>query len=208
MLILIGNQKGGCGKSTLTLLFANFLANEKKVNTTVLDMDYQQSLYAKSEKSKILENEPLYEIVPANLESFPLIKKKLLASKKDRIIIDLPGKMDDDGLIPIFDAADLILCPFSYDEFSVDSTVLFAMVIRKINKNAPLVFIPNRIKSTVKYETKMEVEKVLKNFGTITPELTDRIDFQRVNTIYTPEPIRAVAYPVLSIIYEHYLQSD
>lgn len=207
MLILIGNQKGGCGKSTLTLLLANYLANEKKVNSTVLDMDYQQSLYAKSEKAKILENEPLYEIVPAHLESFPLMKKKLLASKRDRIIIDLPGKMDDDGLIPIFAAADLILCPFSYDEFSVDSTVLFAMVIRKINKDAPLVFIPNRIKSTVKYETKAEVEKVLKNFGTITPELTDRVDFQRVNTVYTPEPIRAVAFPVLSIIYELYLKS-
>ncbi|HQS04420.1 MAG TPA: ParA family protein, partial [Daejeonella sp.] len=56
MVILIGNQKGGAGKSTLTLLFANYLATIRKRRVTVLDMDYQQSIASKSEKAKILEN--------------------------------------------------------------------------------------------------------------------------------------------------------
>ena len=41
MVIIIGNQKGGAGKSTLTLLLANYLTQNKKCKVTVLDMDYQ-----------------------------------------------------------------------------------------------------------------------------------------------------------------------
>ncbi|QIH35886.1 AAA family ATPase [Sphingobacterium sp. DR205] len=208
MLVLIGNQKGGCGKSTLALLLANFLAIEKRQPLTILDMDYQQSLFAKSQKAKILENDPFYEIVPAALENFPLMKKRLLKSPKDIILIDLPGKMDDDGLVPIFTSADLFLCPFAYDEFSVDSTVLFSMVVKKLNSRAQVLFIPNRIKTNVKYETKEQVQKVLRNFGTVLSEISDRIDFQRVSTVHTPETIRSVSYPVLSHIYDHFLKSD
>jgi chromosome partitioning protein len=56
MVIIIGNQKGGAGKSTLTLLLANYLTLDKRCKVTVLDMDYQQSISQKFEKAKILEN--------------------------------------------------------------------------------------------------------------------------------------------------------
>lgn len=205
MLILIGNQKGGAGKSTLALLLANYLSGERERRVTVLDMDYQQSLSAKAEKAKILENEPLYEIVPADLGHFPAMQRKLGKARNEIILVDLPGKMDDDGLIPVFAAADVVLCPFAFDEFSVDSTLLFAMVLGKINKRAPLIFVPNRIKNTVKYETRAEVEKVLRGFGTVAPGLPDRIDFQRINTFQTPIILYPVVLPLLDLLYEQYI---
>lgn len=205
MVILIGNQKGGAGKSTITLLFANYLTQVKKLKVTVLDMDYQQSISSKAEKAKILENEPLYEVVPADLKIFPSLHSSLTNRAGEIIIIDLPGKMDDDGLLPVFAAADVIICPFAYDEFSVDSTILFAMVLRKINKRAPFVFIPNRIKNTVKYETRSEVEKVLQRFGIIAPGLADRVDFQRISTFQTPLILMPVVLPILDQIYNQYL---
>ncbi|QQD14383.1 ParA family protein [Sphingobacterium sp. UDSM-2020] len=208
MLILIGNQKGGAGKSTLTLLLANYLTQQQERRVTVLDMDYQQSLSAKAEKAKILENEPLYEIVPADLGHFPAMQRKLEKSRNEIVLVDLPGKMDDDGLIPIFAAADAVLCPFAFDEFSVDSTLLFAMVIGKINKRAPLIFVPNRIKNTVKYETRTEVEKVLRGFGTVAPGLPDRIDFQRINTFQIPIILYPVVLPLLELIYEQYIAKE
>jgi len=208
MLILIGNQKGGAGKSTLTLLLANYLTQQQERRVTGLDMDYQQSLSAKAEKAKILENEPLYEIVPADLSHFPAMQRKLGKSRNEIVLIDLPGKMDDDGLIPIFAAADTVICPFAFDEFSVDSTLLFAMVIGKINSRAPLVFVPNRIKNTVKYETRTEVEKVLRVFGTVAPGLPDCIDFQRVNSLHTPTILYPVILPLLDLIYEQYIAKE
>lgn len=208
MVILIGNQKGGAGKSTLTLLFANYLSQIKERKVTVLDMDYQQSIASKAEKAKILDNLPLYEVVPADLTHFPAMLSIIRTKAKEITLIDLPGKMDDDGLIPIFEAANMIVCPFSYDEFSVDSTLLFAMVLRNINVKAALIFIPNRIKTTVKYDTKLEVDKVLQQFGVVTPGLPDRIDFQRLSTFNTPLSLVPVMMPVLDLIYDQYLRRE
>ncbi len=205
MIILIGNQKGGAGKSTLTLLLANYLTTVHQHKVTILDMDYQQSIAAKAEKAKILENEPLYEVVPVDLSQFPDLLHVILKNKQDIAILDMPGKMDDDGLIPALGAADIVLCPFAYDEFTVDSTLLFAMVVRQINNRAPLIFIPNRIKQTVKYETQTEVEKVIREFGVIIPAIPDRIDFQRVSTFQTPLILYPVILPTLKLLYEQYL---
>lgn len=208
MVILIGNQKGGAGKSTLTLLLANYLTAKHGRKVTVLDMDYQQSVSAKYEKARVLENEAPYEVIPADLAHFPMLLKVLSKNPDEIVLIDLPGKMDDDGLIPVILSGDIILCPFNYDEFSVDSTLLFAMVAGKINNRAPIVFIPNRIKTTVRYNTRVEVDKVMANFGAVTPGIADRIDFQRVDTIHTPAIVLPVVLPVLDIIYTTHLAKE
>jgi chromosome partitioning protein len=171
-------------------------------------MDYQQSISSKHEKAKILENEDPYEIVSVDLLQYPILLKVLTKNPKETVLIDLPGKMDDDGLIPVILSGDLILSPFSYDEFSVDSTLLFAMVATKINKKAPLVFIPNRLKSNVRYETRLEVDRVLAKFGTITTGIADRIDFQRVTTLHTPAIVLPIIIPILNMIYDNYISKE
>jgi chromosome partitioning protein len=120
MNILIGNQKGGCGKSTVALLLANFLTLVQKLKVTLIDMDYQQSIAQKFEKAKVLENEPPYEVIPAQLSHYPMLQELIRRSAGEVVMIDLPGKLDDDGLIPVFQSADLLISPFSYDEFSFD----------------------------------------------------------------------------------------
>ena len=205
MVILIGNQKGGAGKSTLTLLLANYLTAAQQRKVTVLDMDYQQSVSAKYEKAKVLDNEPPYEVIPADLTHFPMLLQVLTKNPGETVLIDLPGKMDDDGLIPVILSGDLILCPFNYDEFSVDSTLLFAMVAAKINNRAPIVFVPNRIKTTVRYDTRQQVDRVLAKFGTVSPGIADRIDFQRVDTLHTPAVVLPAVLPLLDLIYASYI---
>src|SRR4051812_4771934 len=104
MIIIVGNQKGGAGKSTLTLLLANFLTMGKQCPVTVIDMDYQQSISQKFDKAKILENAEPYQVIPASLESYPVLREILLKNREDIALIDLPGKLDDDGLIPVFNS--------------------------------------------------------------------------------------------------------
>lgn len=201
MVIIIGNQKGGAGKSTLTLLLANFLTQVKKMSVTVLDMDYQQSISQKYLKAKLLENKEPYEVVAASLDQYPVMQDLLNDSAEQVVLIDLPGKLDDDGLIPIFKSANLVICPFAYDEFSFDSTVLFSVVLKKINPKASIIFIPNRIKANVKYETLQEVNEQLVKFGQITIPLPDKIDFQRTNTFATPPSVCPVVNPVFEKIF-------
>lgn len=208
MVILIGNQKGGAGKSTLTLLLANYLTAAQKRKVTVLDMDYQQSVSAKYEKARVLENDPPYDVIPADLTHFPMLLQVLTQNPEETVLIDLPGKMDDDGLIPVILSGELILCPFNYDEFSVDSTLLFAMVAGKINNRAPIVFVPNRIKATVRYDTRKEVDKVLAKFGRVTLGIADRIDFQRVDTLHTPAIVLPAVLPLLDLVYSTYIKKE
>jgi chromosome partitioning protein len=206
MVIIIGNQKGGAGKSTLTLLLANYLTLTKKCKVTVIDMDYQQSISQKYEKAKILENREPYEVIEASLEHYPAMSETIKESPKDIILIDLPGKLDDDGLIEVFKSAHLVICPFAYDEFSFESTVFFSLVLRKINPGVSIVYVPNRIKANVKYEIQMEVDEQLANFGKITTPIPDRVDFQRTNTFQTPLSVYPLIIPVFEEIYKDHIK--
>ena len=98
-----------------------------------------------------------------------------------------------------------MLCPFSYDGLSFKSTILFAIVLQKINPEVEVCFIPNRIKSKVKYETREQIDEQLGKFGLVTLAIPDRIDFQRVSTIHNPEIILPVIQPVLDQIYVTHL---
>jgi chromosome partitioning protein len=208
MIIIIGNQKGGAGKSTLTLLLANYLTLVKKRKVTVIDMDYQQSIAQKYEKAKILENEEPYEVIAAGLEDFPGMLELLKDNEDDLVLIDLPGKLDDDGLIPVFQSAALVICPFAYDEFSFESTVLFSVVLKKINPAARILFIPNRIKANVKFDTQQDVDEQLSKFGTVSSAIPDRVDFQRTNTFQTPLSLFPVIRPVFDNIYNDHLKKS
>lgn len=201
MIILIGNQKGGAGKSTFTMLLANYLTLFRHCKVTVIDMDYQQSIHQKFQRAKLLENAEPYEVLATGLEHFPKMLPVLNENPEDLVLIDLPGKLDDDGLITVFRSADLVLCPFSYDEFSFESTVLFSVVLQKINPEAQVTFIPNRIKANVRYETQQEVDAQLSNFGMIALPIPDRIDFQRVNTFRTPEVLVPVLQPLMDQLF-------
>lgn len=207
MVIIIGNQKGGAGKSTLTLLLANYLTQNKACKVTVLDMDYQQSLAQKFEKAKILENAEPYEVLAFSLADFPLMSDTLRQNPKDIVLIDLPGKLDDDGLIKVFKAAQIAICPFAYDEFSFESTVPFALVLKKINPQVKLLFVPNRIKANVKYEIKADVNEQLNQLGKVTAAIPDRIDFQRTNTFQTPLNVQAILLPVFDRLFQDFIQT-
>ncbi|RZK42656.1 MAG: ParA family protein [Pedobacter sp.] len=201
MIIIIGNQKGGAGKSTLAMLLANYLTQVRLRKVLVIDMDYQQSVSQSYLRTALLENDPPYEVMAASLEQYPLMLPLLTGNKQQIVIIDLPGKLDDDGLIPVFQTADLVLCPFTYEAFSFDSTVLFSVVLRKINPDASITFIPCRIKGNVLYELKKQVDAKLSKLGKLTAVIPDRIDFQRTNTMRTHANVQPLVLPVFEQIW-------
>ncbi|WP_312396750.1 ParA family protein, partial [Chryseobacterium sp.] len=62
MIITFGTQKGGTGKTTLAIAFANYVAmsSERKVN--VFDFDFQKSFYHKWKEDELLEIPKLYDV--------------------------------------------------------------------------------------------------------------------------------------------------
>lgn len=206
MIILFANQKGGVGKSTLSVLFSNYLTLAKNKTVTVYDMDFQRSLFSKAQAAQIVDNPPLYRVEAAELKQFPSILKEDKKESSYIRIIDLAGKMDDDFLVPVFKKSDLVLCPFCYDEFSVSSTIEFSFVVTQINPKVQLVYLPNRVKSNVKYETKQSVHNALATFGLVSDPIHERIDFQRITTISIPPSIMGVIEPVFESIYNEFIE--
>ncbi len=206
MRILIGNQKGGTGKTTVAILIANYLSTERERRVAVLDLAAQKSIWSKAEKARILENRPPYTVQALTIEDLEAHASQLENAGIEIILIDLPTEMKDDGLINILRMADLMICPFAYDEFTVEATIVSALLFAKINTRAPVVFLPNRIKTSARYEVREEVNRILRRLGTVAPSLADRVDIQRITTISTPEELRPLIAAILDLIYEQYIQ--
>jgi|SRR5690606_3912648 len=200
MVIIFGNQKGGAGKSTLAMLYANYLSLAKKEMVTVLDMDYQKSLLSRYEDAKPLENPEPYQVVDVDLEKFPLVYEVLFSEPDQNIIIDLPGKIDDDHLIPVIEAADVIVIPFHYDKLTFQSTNLFAKIANELNPTAKKVFIPNLMKMSVKYDLKSAVDEHFSQYGVITPHIPHKVALQRLTTRDLPSELMPIVEPLFDAI--------
>jgi len=206
MNVLFGNQKGGVGKSTLCILLANYLSLVHKKECLILDLDFQSSIRWLWEKDRAnYDNPPLYEVLVIGLEKFNEVKEQI-NNVNGHVLIDLPGKMDDNQLIPVYQSADLVICPFAYDKITFESTVTFAQVVQHLNKQASIAFIPNRLKAGVRYDIKTRVNKILGRFGEVMPELTDRVAYQRLDTVSIPEEVAEALNQSFEPLYEKYLK--
>jgi len=200
MVILFGNQKGGAGKSTLAMLTANYLSLVKKEGVTVLDMDYQKSLHNRYIDAKELENPEPYQVMDLDLDKFPAIYEVLKDEADHKIIIDLPGKIDDDNLIPVLRAADIIMIPFHYDKMSFESTDVFASIAHELNPGSQKVFIPNMIKSAVKYDIKTAVDEHFMQYGLIAPQVPHKVALQRLTTCDLPVELIKIIEPIVQTV--------
>jgi chromosome partitioning protein len=156
---------------------------------------------------EIFDNEPLYEVVQLDLNSFSGIYEKLKGTD-GYVIIDLPGKIDDNNLVLVFEQADLVICPYSYDKLTFESTIVFAQVVRHINAEVPLVFLPNRLKAKVNYLIKSQVNEALSTYGTIAPEIPDRIALQRIDCFTISEQTKSAVSEAYEFMYNSYLQIE
>lgn len=183
MIIVFGNQKGGCGKTTNCIQFANYLADQN-IEALVVDLDFQRSLIDRREADKAAyDNEPKYEVLATNIQDMAKLLDDFGAVDQGHLIIDLPGRIDDDNLEIILKAADIIVCPFRYDKLTMDSTAFFIKIIQHLQVKAQLFFLPNNIEKSVRYDTKKQIIDILNTIGMVTQDIPQRVAMQRINTL-------------------------
>ena len=205
MNIIIGNQKGGVGKTTHAILLSNYLALEKQKELLLLDLDFQGSLKNKWEQDQeIFDNQPLYQVMQLDLEQISSLLVRL-KNVEGLIVFDLPGKIDDNHLVAVYQNADLVICPFSYDKLTFESTLVFSQLIKHLNMEVPIVFLPNRLKKSVNYTIKMQVDNTLINYGEILPAVTDRVAMQRFDCFTISDEAMSIINRPYSYIFEKYL---
>lgn len=139
-------QKGGAGKSTMTILVASYLHYVKNYNVAVIDCDAPQASICdlRDHEIKVVNENDYFKTLAfhhfRNLgkKSYPVIRsdagnaldeaERLLheeAVKPDIIFFDLPGTLKSNDVIKTLSQMDYIFTPISADRLDMESSLQF-----------------------------------------------------------------------------------
>ncbi|MYY46398.1 ParA family protein [Elizabethkingia anophelis] len=171
MIITFATQKGGAGKTTLALAFANYLSivSERKIN--VFDFDYQKSFFNKWKEDEYSVLPKLYdvEVIGDEDEEQPFADLEKIIDLKDSkeiYLFDLAGTLDQkysDLLI----YSDFIIIPFEYSDVSVKSTLVFKNLLGLLESEAERIFIRSKYDKGYKYLNQKEMDIEISKYGTL-----------------------------------------
>ena len=200
--IVFANQKGGVGKSTLCMLFANYLA-WKKQDVCIIDTDLQKTIMMQRKKDREIydDMEEPYTVQDFDVQDPELMQQLMESASQTEgfVLFDSPGNVSEDGLVPMFTGADFIICPYEYEEKTLDSTGTFIQVINALRQATPemtarLFFVPNRIDVRIGTADELRMWKqtdaIFKQLGSVTPRITARASLKRINTFEITAPQR------------------
>ena len=114
VIVTFANQKGGVGKTTLCIAFANYLFS-KGVRVTVIDADFQHSI-VKRRNADIKEyggNQIPYEVISAvtknDNEMASMIEKLYNDPSMEVVLIDSAGTLTAPGLPTLLINSDVLV---------------------------------------------------------------------------------------------------
>ena len=217
VIVTFANQKGGVGKTSLCVTFANYLVM-KGVRVVVIDCDFQHSILKcrKADLKHYGEELIPYEVwshEPNSSEAMITLIEKLHNDPGiDVVLMDSPGSLKADGLVPMFVNSDIIAVPFHYDLVTVPSTASFLMFLDRLRKavgsrmKARLFIIPNLHDNRVGKRTEHllwdNTRDTFSNYGYVTSKISRRADLQRFSTIAGLDLAQAAVTPVFDKIYD------
>ncbi|WP_029292846.1 ParA family protein [Chryseobacterium hispalense] len=167
MIITFATQKGGTGKTTLAIAFANYISatSDRKIN--VFDFDYQKSFYHKWKEDEILDIPKLYdvEIIGDQEQPFSDFETIINLKESDEInLFDLAGTLDvkySDLLI----YSDFIVIPFEYSDVSAKSTLVFVNMLGLLESEAERIFIRSKYDKGYKYLNQVGMDAEIEKYG-------------------------------------------
>ena len=191
-IIAFANQKGGVGKTTLCILFADYLAWKKK-GVVLLDADDQRSVTTKREKDvEFFGEEPPYEVQHVGIQDVDYMQRLMANARQidGTVIIDCPGNVRDDGLLPVFTQADAIIIPFEYEDICLEATTDFVNLLntikQKVGGSAKYIFVPNKLQSSFGTAAEVSMWKQCASMygmvGKVMPKVPQRANLKRIDT--------------------------
>ena len=171
-IIVFANQKGGVGKTTLCILYANYL-HEQGYPLCVIDCDMQQTIFQtrQFDENNLMEED---DVIPYSVQAFSIKDPK------------------EEGLVPIFVGADVIVTPYQYEKGCIGSTSTFLKVINMLqatyeDMNPEIILVPNRIDTRIGTKAELSTwsatDSLLAGFGKIVKSIRALADIQRYNTL-------------------------
>lgn len=155
-IIMFGNLKGGVGKSILTSYFANYLAAQKKM-TLIIDGDVSQhtsDIYDKSDSLQDYLSIIKYNLSDGDIGEFVFNQ----CQGYDYVLVDIPGTIQQDGIIPLLSMMDKIIIPTSFAEEDISSSIRFVHILNNLESNLDYKVLINKYEVQYSHEVR-EAEK-------------------------------------------------
>ena len=154
--IALSNQKGGVGKSTMTVLLASYFHYVRGKSVAVVDCDYPQfSIQTLRERDvrSVEKSEHLQQLLCEQYErvgrkAYPVIasgpEKPLEASNRlmdtcDFVFFDLPGTVNSQGVLEAIMNMDYMFTPVIQDRMVMQSSLSFVSTIQDFIHQHPEV---------------------------------------------------------------------
>ena len=146
--VAFSTQKGGAGKTTLTVLVASYLHYVKGYNVVVIDCDFPQHSIAEMRERDIkmsMEDEhyklmayeqfsalgkKAYEVIESSPENAIEDAQDVIEElKPDFVFFDLPGTINNPAVVQTLSLMDYIIAPISADRLVLESTLQYVITV-------------------------------------------------------------------------------
>lgn len=149
--IAFSTQKGGAGKTTLTVLMASYLYYVRGLKVLVVDCDYPQysikemrdrdveilrinSAFKKNfmEQRERIQRDPYPILITKPEDALDRARAIIETGNEDYdlVLFDLPGTINNPGVAKTVSLMDYIFCPVAADKLILESSLAFAMKVR------------------------------------------------------------------------------
>lgn len=152
--IALSNQKGGVGKSTLTVLLASYFHYVKGRQVAVVDCDYpQHSIQAlrtrdtqSVEKSEYLQRLLCEQFERTGKKAYPVLTSgpgKVLETagrledSSEIVFFDLPGTVNSPGILEAIINMDYLFAPVIQDRMVMQSSLSFVATLQDFVRKCP-----------------------------------------------------------------------
>lgn len=148
MNVAFSTQKGGAGKTTLTVLVASYLHYVKGYNVAVIDCDFPQHSIAEMRERdlQMAMDDEYYKLMAYDqfsalgkkayvvIESSPEnamedAKEVIEEMKPDFVFFDLPGTINNPDVVRTLSFMDYIIAPISADRVVLESTLQYVITV-------------------------------------------------------------------------------
>jgi len=193
LFIAFSTQKGGVGKTTFTTLAASVLNYTRGYNVAVMDCDFPQwSIHSmRKREAEQLQTNGFYQRKAVSMfetlgkGTYPVVctrpdndvlarAREFLASEQteyDVVLFDLPGTINNEGVINTFLGMDYVFVPVSASRLVMESTLPFIISVNEMKTMYPEINLKgihlfwNMVVSGSRRELHEHYEKVINRFG-------------------------------------------
>jgi len=149
--IAFSTQKGGAGKTTLTVLMASYLYYVRGLKVLVVDCDYPQYSIKEmrdrdveilkinktflrnfNELRRRTQCDPYPILIAKPEDALARVQARIEAGHEyDIVLFDLPGTINNPGVAKTVSLMDYLFCPVAADKLILESSLAFAMKVRE-----------------------------------------------------------------------------